>query len=460
MSEELKQLVFSPINFKEQKEKQPESLNYEATVYELKNGKTIPTNDETGFMYHKYAQFVPKEIKKGEKLIASFKSSQRNYIKLPIYPDQSACLDFEKQINTYDDALEENRELVLSSYDKLYTHVRSVKEPKETDELDIDPNKPPKEKFNSVKMRLEMGWNYYLDGQLLDEHNSAVAKKAFFDARKNKVDPKNVTVSLTFTDEDGNETKRDVKFADSKDKVITNKIVQEKDKILTTVKYRHPESIQENAKEVDKCTEDELSEYYGESEIVKINTPEDLDKYYRNGCYIRLVYIPLKIYAQRNKNTEGKRNFSYIFEVKVIEIVNTKQNKNSNEMNKQYENYKFGCRNTKSGHDEKESSPSQTKSTTTTTTTTSNTNKTNKKVVVQEVEEEEEQEVDGEEQEDQEEQEVEEQEDQEEQEVEEQDEQDEEVEEEPVVVTKNTKNSKKVEVEVSKPKQQTVRKTK
>ena len=398
---EAKELIFAAINFEEQKKQQPESLNYETSVMEMQDGKPVPTDDETGFMLHQYSQLAPKEIKKGDKIIASYKSSQRNYIKVPIFPDQQACLELEEQINMYDDALDENLPAIFAKFDKLYTHVRSVKEPKEADDLDVvDPDKPVRPKLKSVKMRLEMGWNYYVDGLLLDEENSSAAKNAFFNARKQKIDPKNVSVSLTFTDEEGNVTKRDVKFSDPKETDKSGKIVQEKDKILTMIMHRRPETIPADAKPVEECSEKELVKYYGQGEMIKINTPEDLDKYYKNGCHIRLVYKPLKVYAQRNKNTEGRRNCSYIFELKLIDIINTKQQMASSGVNKQYEHYKFGRRSGKHVNDNEETNEQIETHTTHTTHTTPTTpiktisNKVTKQVVVEQ-----ENEVDGEEQE-------------------------------------------------------------
>jgi hypothetical protein len=425
-----KELIFAPIDFEEQKKKQPESLNYETTVMENRDGKSVYPDDETGFMFHQYSQFAPKEIKKNDKVIASYKPSQRNYIKINLDSQQESCVELKEQINSYDDSLAENRQIIFGKFDKLYTHVRSVKQPKEADDLDgVDPDAKPKEKMESVKMRLEMGWNYYLDGVVLDDSNSAIAKNAFFTARKEKKDPKNVLVKLSFTDEEGNETIREVKFADPKETDKTGKIVQEKDKILTMVTYRRPDSIPTDAKEVSKCTEEELVKYYGKPEHVKINTSDDLDKYYRGGCHIRLVYKPLKVYAQRNKNAEGKRNCSYIFELKLIDIINTKQKITSSETNKQYENYKFGRKNAPASSYVNEESESN---------TNSSSSKRTAQVIV-DLEQEDEV-IDGEEQE-----EVEEQnDDNDESEVQEDNE------EEPAVVTKSTKGrTSKVMVEES-----------
>jgi len=419
-----KVLTFSPIDTEQQKKLQPASLNYECKVMELVNGKEMQTDDETGFMFHQYAQTAPKEItSKGKKMV--FGSSSRNYMKVPIFTDQTSCLEFEKQINFYDDEFAENRATIFGKFDKLYTHMRSVKEPKEADDLDaeVDPEKASRPKFNSVKMRFEMSWNYYLNGQLLDEENQNLARTAFFNARKNKQDPTTVSVKLHFTDDNGVRTTKEVSFADIKNtnENKTDKIVQEKDKILTRVMHRRPDNIPADAKPVAECTEEELVQYYGQGELVHVNTPEDLDKYYKHGCHVRLVYKPLKIYAQRNKNAEGKRNCSYIFEIKFIDIVNTRQNTTSNVSNKKYEHYVFGSRN----------------STTETTTEYSQPKTTNKnqsvKVVKDDTEEDEkedndENDVDGEEQ--------------EEQDDVEEDEEDEE--EEPVVVTKSKSRSKVV----------------
>ena len=333
---ESKVIVFDPINFEEQQKNQPGSLNYETKVWEKKNGNKIFTNEETGFIFHQYSQLAPKEIKTIDKVI-KYKPSQRNYIKFPIFEDQNACLELEEQINHYDNALAENREILFGKFNGLFTHVLSVKEPKEEDELDTSTKKEKKIRYKSCKLRLEMGWNYYYDDVLLDSANSAIVKNAFFDARKQKKDTANIMVKLNFTDVDGNTNVKEVRFGD---------IIQEKDKILTTIIYRRPESIPQDAKPVTECTEKELIKFYGKGEPVEINTADDLDKYYRNGCYISLVYEPLKVYAQRNKDAQsGKRQCSYIFQLKLIDIINDKPKSLSYSSNKQYENYVFKRRN-------------------------------------------------------------------------------------------------------------------
>jgi hypothetical protein len=330
----IKEIVFDPIDYEEQAKQYPVALNYETKVMEMVNGRRVPTDDETGFISTQYCTLAPKEIKKDGITIATYESSQRNYLKVPIDPKQKACVELEQQINAYDDALDANRGQVFGKYGPLYTHVRGIKVPKEADELDkADPSKPEKEKLSSVKMRLEMGWNYYYEDKILNDANSSVIRNAFFNAKKKKQDPKSVTVQLTLTDDEGNEIKRNVKIEEVK---------QTKDKVLTMIMHRRPESIPSDAKEVEDCSEEELVQYYGKGELVKINTADDIDEYYKNGCHIRLVYKPLKVYAQRKKNGEGKRNCSFIFEIKLIDIVNTKQKNVSTVTNKQYENYKFG----------------------------------------------------------------------------------------------------------------------
>jgi hypothetical protein len=263
-----------------------------------------------------------------------------------------------------------------------------------------------------------MGWNYYLDEQVLDTKNAGIVRNAFFDAKKKKIDPKNVVVKLTFKDDEEVETTREVKIGDIK---------QEKDKILTKVMFRRPQSIPADAKKVEDCTEKELVKFYGKGEIVEINTSDDLDKYYRNGCYIRYVYEPEKIYAQRAKGDDGKRKCSYIFQVKLIDIINTKQYTTSTSSNKQYESYAFRSRGQEQEEETEEHTPVAE--------TIKSSTKSTKQVVI----EQEEDEIDGEEQEEE----------QEEQEQEE---------DEPVIETK-PKGRGKVVVEETKPKAG-VRKTK
>jgi hypothetical protein len=361
-----KELYFEPIDFEGQKRSQPGALNYETTVREIKNGKKVNTHEETGFILTQYSGLAPKEIKTAAKTI-SFKSHQRNFIKIPIIPEQQTCLELENQINRYDDALSENSDATFGTYKKLFTHIRSIKEPTATDDLDVsvNPDKPLRPKYKSCKLRLEMGWNYYLDEQILDDKNSSIVRNAFFDAKKRKVDPQNVVVKLNLTDDEGNEVKRDVKIGE---------IEQVKDKILTKVMFRRPESIPEDAKPVEHCSEKELVKYYGKGEPITVNTPDELDKYYRNNCYIRVVYEPLKVYAQRAKGDDGKRKCSFIFQIKLIDIVNTRQHTNSSESNKQFEHYAFRSH-VSDNEIEKENDTTDTTTTTTTTTTA-------KKVVV------------------------------------------------------------------------------
>jgi hypothetical protein len=288
-------------------------------------------------MFHQYSQFAPKEIKMKNKTIY-IESSKRDWMKVPIFPDQEACLEVEEQINMYDDALAENRSLIFGKFDKLYTHARSIKEPKEADELEAetaDPDKPVKPKFKSLRLKLDMVWNYYLDGERLDNSNSIEVKKEVSKALKNGLDKtklNSLTFKLSFKDEDGKESKRDVSMAD---------IEQRKD-INTKVFYRRPESLPSNVKKVEDCTEEELTEFYGKGELQDVSTPEQLDEYYKHGAYIRVIYAPQKVYAAKAKDDNGKRKFSYIFVCKSLDIINVKQQFTSTNNSAQYSNYKFG----------------------------------------------------------------------------------------------------------------------
>lgn len=378
---EIKEIVFDPINFEDPAQKQ--KLNFETKVWEIKNGKKVFTDEETNFMFHQYSQFAPKEIKMKNKTIY-IESAKRDWMKIPIFPDQSACAEVEEQINMYDDALAENRSLIFGKFDKLYTHSRSIKEPKEADELEAetaDPDKPIKPKFKSLRLKLDMAWNYYLDGERLDNSNSIEVKKEVSKALKNGLDKtklNSLTFRLTFKDEDGKESKRDVSMAD---------IEQRKD-INTKVFYRRPESLPSNVKKVEECTEEELTEFYGKGELQDVSTPEQLDEYYKHGAYIRVIYAPQKVYAAKTKDDNGKRKFSYIFVCKSLDIINVKQQYSSANSSTQYSNYKFGRNKVNQmliKEDSEEHVPVQAAKT------------TKSKQVVVEQEQEEEEEVDGEE---------------------------------------------------------------
>ena len=329
-----KELYFEPINFEKQKKDYPGGLNYDTTVKAIENGRKVYALEETGFIQTQFSGFAPKEINAGGKTY-SFESNQRSYIKIPLNPEQTTCLELEEQINMYDDALHENFETTFGSYSKLFTHIRSVKEPKEADELDstVNPDAVVRPRYKSCKIRLHMGWNYYLNGVMLNDVNSEIVLKTFVEARKKKIDANTLSVQLNLVNaEDGTEQLKEVRMKDIK---------QVKDKILTKVFYRRPETIVEGAKKVEDCTEDELDFYYGANSQVAVNVPDDLDKYYRHGCYIRLVYQPLKVYAQRNKGDDGKRKCGLIFEVGRIDIINTRQHSSSVGLGHMYENYVF-----------------------------------------------------------------------------------------------------------------------
>lgn len=339
---EAKELVFDPINYEDPVQKQ--KLNYETKVWEMKNGKKVFTDEETRFMFHEYSQFASKEVKMKNKTIV-IESNKRDWMKLPIYPDQQACLEVEEQINMYDDALAANRSSIFGKYDKLYTHSRSIKEPKEADELEAetaDPTKPVKPKYKSLRLRLDMGWNYYLDGERLDYKNSMEVKKEVGTAIKGGLDKSklgSLSFKLNFKDEDGKDVKRTISMAD---------IEQRKD-IITKVFYRRAESVPEGVtiesfydKEKGCYDEQKLEEVFGKAELKDVSGPEDLDKFYRHGSYVRVIYAPQKVYAAKAKDENGKRKFSYIFVCKSIDIIDVKKEFISSSARTQYSNYKFG----------------------------------------------------------------------------------------------------------------------
>ena len=326
-----KEIVFEPINFEDVSQKS--KTQFTTKVFVMENGKKTYADEETKFMCHEYSGFASAKYNPPEK---------RDWMKIPIDPEQQSCLDIEKQVNMYDDALAASRDIVFGKYSKLYTHAYSIKNPKEEDELEAesaDPDKIKKPKFKSLKLKLDIIWTYYLDGERLDAKNSGIVRKTISEAfakNKDKTIIDTLSFPLTFTDENGKSIKRIIKMSE---------LEQRKD-INTKVFYRKPESIPADAKKISECDEDELVKYYGESQLQDVRTPDDLDKYYRHGSHIRFIYTPQKIWAAKAKDDNGKRKFSYQWVCKQLDIIHVyTQNNSQSIVRNQYTKYAFGKKN-------------------------------------------------------------------------------------------------------------------
>ena len=146
-----RKIVFEPIAFED--EKQKKATQFTTTVGLIKDGKKVYPDEVTGFEFQEYSGFAPAKFNPTE---------TRDWIRIKASPK------LEEVVNEYDDAASEQKEIIFGKYAKLYNQVRSVKEPKEEDEHDLETNadKPKKQKFNTVKLKLKTGWNYYYENEL------------------------------------------------------------------------------------------------------------------------------------------------------------------------------------------------------------------------------------------------------------------------------------------------------
>jgi hypothetical protein len=324
------EIVFNPFNFDDQSKKG--QIQYTTTCNKLVNGITTMADEETGFMFHKYSGYASaKFITDPEK---------RDFIKVSINPEEQACVDLENTINLYDNKLNESRQTIFGKFNKLYTHVRSIKEPRAKDDLDEeingDADKPQEPRLNSMRFKLDMVYRYYYNGERLDYKNSMIVQKDIKTAlatSKDKSIINTLSYTLKFKDEEGKFTNR----------VISNGELEQRKEIGTKVFFRRPETVQADAKPISECTEDELVQYYGEAEQQDVRSPDDMDKFYRHGSYVRFMYSPQKIWAMKNKDDNGNRKFSIQWVCKQIDIIHIKTQTNTQTFTKsKYGEYAFG----------------------------------------------------------------------------------------------------------------------
>ncbi|AYV80031.1 MAG: hypothetical protein Gaeavirus6_6 [Gaeavirus sp.] len=324
------EFVFDTIDIKTQ-----QGVQYESKLYVLENGmKTVPC-EETGFTTQQYSGFPSSRFTTPDK---------RDYIRINLDPAQKSCVALQDRINAYDDAFHENKEIVFGKAAKMFTQVRGVKLPKVRDELELEALDPEKKKgpeFSSFRMKLDMTWAYYINNVHLDKDNTAIVRKGVFEALKVSKGDKTVLDSLSFN----------LKLPNDDGKIITRVVpmseLESRKDIDTKVYFRQVDAIPAGAKLPPDCTEEELTHWYGEGELVKVQSPEDMDKYYTHNVYTRFLTIPFKIWAARVKDQSGGRNTSIQWVCKQIDIVRIKSEGSSGFADRErYQTYAFGKKTT------------------------------------------------------------------------------------------------------------------
>ena len=318
-----RKIVFEPIAFED--EKQKKATQFTTTVALIKDGKQVYPDETTEFEYQEYSGFAPKKFNPDE---------TRDWIRIKASPK------LEEVVNEYDDAADKQKDIIFGKYAKLYNQVRSVKQPKEEDELELETNadKPKKQKFNTVKLKLKTAWNYYYEGEPLDKNNSNAVRKSVYDALSKNNDKKlidDIIVTIKLAGENGKVSDKKVKMSD----------IESRKEIATKVYYRQVDNISSDTKKIADCEDDndELEKYYGKPEEMTVKTPDDLDKYHKYNCYVRYLYAPQKIWAAKSKGDDGKRRFSLQFVCYQMDIIHIKQNMTSQSTVRSiYSGYGFG----------------------------------------------------------------------------------------------------------------------
>jgi hypothetical protein len=343
------QIVFETINPEEQKSK----VQFESKIMYNDNGKEVFAEEETEWIYQEFSGFAPKKFIEDP--------AKRDWVKFQLNPEQKACMNLKEKVLKNDEAFESNRKMIFGKFDRLYKFLPSVKPPKGKDEEELseaeaeeeDEDKPEKntnietkQKFDSVKMKLKMDWFYYYDNKRLDRINTSIIKKAVYELMKNtktanldkdkkKAAINALLIKLTFKDEDGKKETIDVLMKD----------IEQRKEIDTKVFYRKPEKIDLDAKKPSDCTEEELVQIYGDPlESQDVRTPDDLDQYYRNGCYVRLLYRTSNLWASKDKMAGAdKRTCGIKYIIYQIDIIQIPYGQNYNSSQKTiYSKYSFG----------------------------------------------------------------------------------------------------------------------
>jgi hypothetical protein len=327
------EIIFAPIEFEDPTQKT--GLQYTSTIHKLKDGKKIYPNEVTNFMKHKYSSFASAKFNAPEK---------RNHLKVNINEEEKESVELQNTVEKYYNAFVKDIPKIFGKYAKLYTPVSPIKVPKEADELELeaakDNDKVKEPKKNSIRFKLPTGWNYYYDDIKLDKDNAQNIRKTIKEAlAKNNNDKKiipDVMITLTLL-ENGKKNKKILKMSE----------IEQRNEFLMPVYYRKVTNIDPNAKPIQECTDnDELEQYYGKPEEKIVLSPEDLDLYYGYNCYVRLCYRPVKIWAAKNKDEDGKRKTSIQFVVDQMDIIQVQDNYaatgQTNSIKSLYSGYAFG----------------------------------------------------------------------------------------------------------------------
>lgn len=340
------QIIFENINLEEQKSK----VQFESKIMYNVDGKEVYPEEETGWIYQEFSGFAPKKFIEDP--------TKRDWVKFQLDPEQKACVELKHNLSKNDEAFEVNRKMIFGKYDRLYKFLPSIKPPKGKDEEELsdDENAEPKmtdtetkPKFDSVKMKLKMDWFYYYNDKRLDRTNTSIIKKTVSDLMKNTKnanldkDKKKAAINallmkLTFKDEDGNKENVEVLMKD----------IEQRKEIDTKVFYRKPEKLEVGAKKPSDCTEEELVQLYGDPmEPKDVRTPDDLDQFYRNRCYVRFLYKPQNLWASKDKLAGAdKRTCGIKYIIYQIDIIQVPYEQTFNSSQKTiYSKYAFGKKN-------------------------------------------------------------------------------------------------------------------
>jgi len=345
------QIVFETINPEEQKSK----VQLESKIMYNVDGKEVYPEEESGWIYQEFSGFAPKKFIEDP--------AKRDWVKFQLDPEQKSCMNLKTALLKNDEGFEANRKMIFGKFDRLYKFLPSVKPPKGKDEEELsedegeDEDKQEKQpdasdskpKFDSVKMKLKMDWFYYYDNKKLDRTNTGAIKKAVAELMKNTKtanldkDKKKAAISalpikLTFKDEEGKKETVDVLMKD----------IEQRKEIDTKVFYRKPEKLEQNAKKPFDCSEEELVQIYGDPmDPQNVRTPDDLDQFYRNKCYVRFLYRSSNLWASKDKMAGAdKRTCGIKYIIYQIDIIQLPYEQNYSSSQKTiYSKYAFGKKN-------------------------------------------------------------------------------------------------------------------
>jgi hypothetical protein len=343
------QIIFETINPEEQKSK----VQLESKIMYNIDGKEIYPEEESGWFYQEFSGFAPKKFIEDP--------AKRDFVKFQLDPEQKSCMDLKIALLKNDEAFEENRKMIFGKFDRLYKFLPSVKPPKGKDEEELsedeaEEDKPQAEiseskpaKFDSVKMKLKMDWFYYYDNKRLDRTNTNSIKKAVgelmkntktanLDKEKKKLAINALPIKLSFKDDQGKKETVEVLMKD----------IEQRKEIDTKVFYRKPEKIEQNAKKPFDCSEEELVQIYGDPmDPQDVRTPDDLDQFYRNRCYVRFLYKPMSLWASKDKMAGAdKRTCGIKYIIYQIDIIQLPYEQNLTSTQRTiYSKYAFGKKN-------------------------------------------------------------------------------------------------------------------